>query len=114
MGTGGLRFMGFLRSCAVAFGVASAWSGVTVAHAADAAPLPVKARPLPVAFDWTGAYFGGHVGYARGRANVTLSDPTPETAGGSFGALYGGLHAGYNYRFPSGWLIGIEADLSFP
>ncbi|NVL78537.1 hypothetical protein HWN78_26540, partial [Escherichia coli] len=79
-----------------------------------ATPMPVKARPLADTFDWTGAYFGGHVGYARGRVNNTLSDPAPVSSSSSYGALYGGLHAGYNYRFPSGWLVGLEADLSFP
>jgi high affinity Mn2+ porin len=74
--------------------------------------MPVKARPQPVAFDWNGAYFGGHVGYARGRVNNTLSDPAPVSSSDTFGAIYGGVHAGYNYVVPSGWLIGIEADFS--
>ena len=95
-----------VRFYAVAFGLASAWLGAEPALAADAARVS--------GYDWTGAYFGGHVGYARGRVNATLSDPASTAAGGSFGALYGGLYAGYNHRFPSGWLIGIEADLSFP
>lgn len=106
--------MRVLRCCAVAIGVTSASAGVGAAHAADAVPMPVKARPLVEAFDWTGVYFGGHVGYARGRVNNTLSDPAPVSSSSSYGALYGGLHAGTNYRFPSGWLIGLEADLSFP
>ena len=75
--------------------------------------MPVKAQP-PTAFDWNGAYFGGHVGYARGRVNNTLSDPAPVSSSDTFGAIYGGVHVGYNHVIPSGWLIGIEADFSFP
>jgi high affinity Mn2+ porin len=105
--------MGFLRTCSIGLGVASAVLNCDTGRAADVT-MPLKALPRVAAYDWTGAYFGGHVGYARGRVNNTLSDPTPDQSSSSFGALYGGLHAGYNHRFPSGWLIGVEADLSFP
>jgi len=36
-------------------------------------PLPVKASTAPY-YDWTGFYIGGHVGYSRGNARVTLGD----------------------------------------
>ena len=96
----------------LAFGAWIAAADLRPANAADAA-LPLKApaaRPL----DWSGFYVGGHVGYLRGRTSATVSDPAPSSVGGSFGALYGGLFAGYNYVLPSRTLIGIEADLSFP
>ena len=64
-------------------------------------------------FDWSGFYFGGHVGYARGQASSTVSDPTPSPASNSFGSMFGGLQAGYNWVVPSRWLFGVEADLSF-
>ena len=62
---------------------------------------------------WAGFYAGGHVG-------ATLEDellfPTPgqhlivgfaieET-------LMAGMHAGYNWQTPAGWVYGLEADLS--
>ena len=78
----------------------------------------VKA-PLPVpAWNWTGFYFGGHVGYSRGQADVTLNDPSADPSldnfRSRFGTLTGGLQVGYNYLLPSRFLLGIEADASFP
>ena len=71
------------------------------------APLP------PPAWIWTGFYFGGHVGYSRGHADVTLNDPSVDNFRSSFGSLTGGLQVGYNYLLPSRFLLGIEADASF-
>ena len=65
-------------------------------------------------FDWSGWYVGGHVGLSQGRGTSTLSDPNPLSAGDSFGSLYGGVQAGYNYVFPSRLLLGAEADITFP
>src|SRR5207244_9279467 len=36
--------------------------------------LPLKAPARISAFDWTGFYVGGHVGYARGNARVKVVD----------------------------------------
>jgi high affinity Mn2+ porin len=65
-------------------------------------------------YNWTGFYAGGHAAYSAGRANSTLSDPDPSASSNSFGSLYGGLQAGYNYVLPSRLLLGIEADVTFP
>ena len=43
---------------------------------ANAADMPVKARPLPPpvpVFSWTGFYIGGHVGGAWGTTEATLN-----------------------------------------
>jgi high affinity Mn2+ porin len=79
-----------------------------------AADAPVLKAPAVAAYDWNGFYLGGHVGYSRGNvdANVAGAIPTHDSTG--FGALYGGLHGGYNYVLPSGLLLGVEADLSYP
>jgi high affinity Mn2+ porin len=84
------------------------------ARAADIR-LPLKAPPLQI-FDWTGFYIGGHTGYSRGSSNATLSDPFPSaTVNNSiFSGLIGGVLGGYNWRAPSGVLVGVEADLTFP
>jgi high affinity Mn2+ porin len=73
----------------------------------------MKAVPLP-AYDWSGAYIGGQVDYSRGRVDAAIvgADPVRESAG--WGGLYAGVHGGYNYMLPSGVLLGLEADLSFP
>ena len=77
--------------------------------------MAVKAPAAPVPYyDWTGFYVGGHVAYSFGRVNSTLSDPVPTASSNSFGSLYGGVQAGYNYVLPSRLLLGVEADITFP
>jgi high affinity Mn2+ porin len=96
--------------------IAAATMSVAIpALGADAArPMPVKAPERPPYYDWTGFYFGGHVGYGLGNARATLSDPFVMGSHGAFGSLYGGIQGGYNYLLPSRVLLGIEADISFP
>ena len=66
------------------------------------APGPVYADPLVARiFDWSGFYAGGNVGYGWGNM-----------AGISTGGFLGGIHGGYNYMWPNGFLLGAEADLS--
>src|SRR5271163_4749332 len=53
---------------------ACAWSALVCLAAASegsAADLsiPVKALPLAPAYDWSGFYVGGHIGYAFGNSN---------------------------------------------
>ena len=102
---------------------------LTLADAADAADLPVKAPAASDAvFSWTGFYIGGHFGYAAGRTGWSATDAgatAPALAGSldlfnTFDAFKGtgsyifGMQAGYNYLLPSRWLIGFEADASAP
>jgi high affinity Mn2+ porin len=89
---------------------------VTTCLAADISVfsnMPLKAPPI-ANYDWSGFYVGGHVGYGRGYGRNILFDPNPTTASSSFGSLFGGLQFGYNYLLPSGVLVGIEGDISFP
>ena len=67
-----------------------------------------------VARDWTGFYIGGHLGDGFGNSSAILIEPPTTASKNSFGSPYGGLHTGYNYRLPSGILLGVEADISFP
>jgi high affinity Mn2+ porin len=84
------------------------------AIAADAS-LPVKAPHVQSVFDWTGLYVGAHAGYGRGSSNTVLTDPaTTATTGNAFSGMIGGVQAGYNVQLPSGMLLGIEADFTFP
>jgi hypothetical protein len=47
-------------------------------EAADIAiKMPVKAPASVPSYDWNGLYFGGHVGYSRGSAQVGLDEPDP-------------------------------------
>src|SRR4029453_528943 len=62
-------------------------------------------------------YAGAHVGFMFGTANATLSDPigiSSQSATNPYGALFGGVQAGWEYVFPSRLMLGIEADFSFP
>ena len=81
---------------------------------AAAADLPLKA-PVPAAvYNWTGFYIGAHAGYGWGSSSAVLTDPLLTATQNSFGGMIAGLQAGYNVRLPSGILLGVEADLSFP
>ncbi len=82
--------------------------------AALAADMPLKAPPIQSVFDWTGIYVGAHTGYSRGSSNAVLSDPASSATSNSFSGVIGGVQAGYNVRLPSGVLLGVEADITFP
>jgi high affinity Mn2+ porin len=92
--------------------------------AVDAADVLTKAPPpvAPSEYDWTGSYVGGHLGYAWGSSNWTTA---PGVAGSldlfqgfdvfkGTGSFFGGLQAGYDYMLPNRFIIGAEADASFP
>src|SRR5271155_965760 len=95
------------------------------AVAADlTAIMAMKAPPpalAPPAYDWTGFYVGGHLGYAWGSSNWT----TPSLAGSLYlfqpfdgfsgnGSYFGGIQIGYDYMLPNRFVLGVEADTSFP
>jgi high affinity Mn2+ porin len=101
---------------------------VALTGSAAAADLPVKAPPSPAlaAYDWSGFYLGGHFGYATGSSHWSATQPGAPAVIGSLdlfnaydmfrdtGSDLAGFQAGYNHMFPSRWLLGIEADVSFP
>src|SRR3954453_7238327 len=74
---------------------------------------PYPATPSEVAYDWSGFYFGGHLGYGRGAATSTVYDPSATASANSFGSMFIGLQGGYNVVLPSRMFVGVEADLSF-
>ena len=81
---------------------------------------------VPSPYDWTGLYFGAHLGYAWGNSNWTAStvDRADTFASGSLdlaqpidsfresGSFFGGAQIGYNYKLPGSFVIGAEADAS--
>ena len=92
--------------------------------AVDAADVLTKApRPTaPSEYDWSGFYVGGHLGYAWGNSNWKTA---PGLAGSldvfqgfdvfkGTGSFFAGLQAGYDYMLPNRFVIGAEADASFP
>jgi len=83
---------------------AMVWSPLA-ADAADNVPAPAypappyrPAPPIPLTYNWSGFYVGGHLG-------VGWAD------GGSSGFLGGG-QVGFNYQFNPQWVLGIEADIA--
>ncbi len=92
--------------------------------------VPGEAGPVshtePSTFDWTGFYLGGHLGYAWGNSNWTASKAGVPIATGSLslsqsvdtfeesGSFFEGLQIGYNQMLPNRFVIGAEADASFP
>ena len=108
----------------------SALALTALAGSAAAADMPVKAPPSPAAtaYDWTGVYVGGHIGYAAGSSHwsaMPTGTPGPPQSGSldlfnafngfdGMGSYFEGFQAGYNYMAPSRWLFGVEADVSFP
>jgi high affinity Mn2+ porin len=81
-----------------------------------------QASAGPERFDWRGFYVGSHFSYLTGRSDwnaagggsgsIGLFDPFEAFKGTGSYAL--GLQAGYNAVLPSGWLLGVEADIVTP
>lgn len=88
---------------------------------AFAADLPVyKAPPMISAYNWTGFYVGGHVGWGVIDENGTLVATTagapilpPGTViNGDRSSFLGGGQTGYNWQIGK-WVFGVEGDLSW-
>jgi len=92
----------------------AAFGAVALGSPAMAADMPLKAPQLRPAFDWSGFYIGGHTGYGRGSSTAVLSDPLAVSTNSVFSGVIGGVQGGYNVQMPSGLLLGVEADLTFP
>ena len=79
------------------------------ALAADMAPRSYTKAPAYVAapiYNWTGFYFGGHVGGGfPGNNNLV--------GGSNDGTFMGGVQVGYDTQFSPNWVFGIEANYSF-
>jgi high affinity Mn2+ porin len=95
-------------------------------HAADlSSVLPTKAPPqssTSTAYDWTGFYLGGHLGYAWGNSNFTgpggisgsLNPAQQVNQFDEAGSWFLGVQGGYNYMLPNRFVLGAEVDASFP
>lgn len=94
---------------------AAVCAGVSAASSADLRDRPVfKAPPagvLPVAYDWTGFYVGGHVGYGWAEKNWRDGFGLFGISHHSDGFLGGG-QIGFNYQIGQ-WVLGLEGDFSW-
>jgi opacity protein-like surface antigen len=85
--------------------------------AAAAADMPDLRPPYPppaVLYNWTGLYFGTHVG--GGFGSSSFSDPAgPGIYGGNVRTPTGlaGVQVGFNWQVPNAnWVLGVEAEIS--
>ncbi len=90
-----------------------------VAAADLGAPMPVKAPALVAAYNWSGFYVGGNVGY--GWTHSVIDDTFTVPGLGSLGTtemtedlrgVVGGFHAGYNWQ-TGALVLGLEGDFDF-
>jgi outer membrane immunogenic protein len=85
--------------------------------AADLRQRPVyKAAPMVMAYNWTGLYIGGHLGWAGAdRDFLTTIGPTGNVFNPGFAqksdGVIGGGQIGFN-RQTGNWVLGLEADIS--
>jgi outer membrane immunogenic protein len=118
------RFQYALLAAVAAFGFVSG---------ASAADMPVKAPVAAAAYNWTGFYVGGNVGYGWANNSVAVTGDGNLGAGNDIvsrvfdgvvnfnditrfqdirakGAV-GGLQFGYNWQVARTWVAGLEADI---
>jgi outer membrane immunogenic protein len=95
--------------------VAALAISTVAAAAADLAPRPYTKAPMMAidpAYDWSGFYVGGHVGYLWGRTRVIDDGVLTEPGAPTNGAV-GGVLAGYNWQFSGPFVVGIEGDFGW-
>jgi high affinity Mn2+ porin len=114
LGTGNFRRMARNRRPLELALAGAALGALALGKPALAADMLLKAPHLRPAFDWSGFYIGGHTGYSRGSSSAVLSDPLSVSANSVVSGVIGGVQGGYNVHLPSGLLLGVEADLTFP
>ena len=91
----------------------AALAGLAIASPALAADMAVKApiAPMPAAYDWTGAYIGGQLGYLWGGLRVEENGVVTDDHALVNGAI-GGVVAGFNWQ--TGRLVlGFDGDFGF-
>jgi outer membrane immunogenic protein len=112
-----MRNLKFIVSTAAVVG---ALAGITAASAADIAPRAYTKAPVMVepAFNWSGFYAGGNIGYSWGSSSNTQTIANANTgvvlftntASNNANGVIGGGQVGYNWQ-ASNWLFGLETDI---
>jgi outer membrane immunogenic protein len=88
---------------------------LNTALAADMDPRPFAPMIAASPYTWSGAYFGGNVGFGWGRSadTSTLNTGGPpifsDTQSSNMNGIVGGGQIGYNYQ-NGYWVEGLEAD----
>ena len=107
----------------------AAFAGDMDANLPVKAPVYTKAPQTPATsgYDWNGWYAGAHIGVVTGSSDWSATQPGGgPNLNGSFdlpfnfdfmagtGTYVAGLQGGYNHVFKSRFMLGFEADASFP
>jgi outer membrane immunogenic protein len=93
---------------------------VDSAAAADLGPAPspvfTMASGAEPPYDWTGIYFGGHASYrwthSEGETTDTANGYLFAPGSTDTSGAHGGGQIGFDYMFPSRFVLGIVADIS--
>jgi opacity protein-like surface antigen len=88
-------------------------AGNVEAVVVEPAPVPVTpVAPVAPAFDWTGGYVGGSLGFLGADAGANLDDDDDDDDDDLIDldfdgdGAFGGLRLGYDYAFANGFLLG--------
>ncbi len=110
-----------IRKLAVIGAIGACFGVADLAVADDLVVTGPAAAPAASSTQWTGLYFGGHLGNAWGNSNwstpgVTGSTSLAQTLDtfAEAGSFFEGIQGGYNYMLPNRLIIGVEGDASFP
>ncbi len=104
-------------------GLAAVIGGTLVANAADLRPITkAPPAPVPVAYNWSGFYVGGNVGFAWAETSASQfavngvvpppAPPPPVDPSFNRDGWFAGGQVGWNWQAPgSPWVWGIEGDI---
>lgn len=91
----------------------------SAANAADLGARPVYKAPVavPIAYNWTGFYIGGHVGWGGEDASARLTAnsgvfPAGTVLSSRSDGFLGGGQIGVNWQINT-WVLGLEGDFSW-
>jgi outer membrane immunogenic protein len=86
-----------------------ALGAVQSAHAADIARPVYKAAPVVMAYNWSGFYLGGNIGYGWGKGDFDNLGTAASTWNQD--GVFAGGQIGWNWQAPgSHWVWGVEVD----
>ena len=92
---------------------ARAWRSLARCFAGQPAARAADILSAPAAYDWSGVYVGGDIGWLRSGGHWELGRPGETFAGPehySGDGVTGALHLGYNWQVNSPLVIGVETD----
>jgi outer membrane immunogenic protein len=100
---------------AALLGATCAITTIQLACAADLRRKAPPPPPLPLLYNWSGFYVGGHIGYGWNNIDSTttnlFSGVVDPTISHDRNGIFGGGQLGYNYMVNPNFLIGIEGDI---